>query len=117
MGKYEKIGIWAFYIGLIIALLVAIISPTSGYSRTFLAILAVLGIIVGILNVTYKEASTFLIAAIALLLSASSLIAIATLIPYLGDIIATFLQGIVIFIAPGAAIVSIRAFYDIAKRR
>lgn len=117
MGKYEKMGIWAFYIGLVIALLVAIISPSSGYSRTFLAILAVLGIIVGLLNVTHKEASNFLIAAVALLLSASSLIAIASLVPYLGEIIATFLQGIVIFIAPAAAIVSIRAFYEIAKKK
>jgi uncharacterized membrane protein len=117
MTRYEKIGIWSFYIGLIVVLLIAIISPATGYSTTLLAILAVLGILVGLLNIQDREVNTFLIAAIALMIGAGSLINFAAIIPYIGEITATFLRGLVVFIAPASAIVAIKAFLNVARER
>ena len=60
----EFVGKWAFLIGLIIAVIAGFM---TGYATTLALVLFVLGLIVGFLNVTEKESSKFLIAAIALL--------------------------------------------------
>lgn len=117
MVKSESVGIWAFYIGLVVTLIVAIISPSVTYDATLLGIVAILGIIVGLLNIEDKEIMTFLVASIALLLSAGSLVTLASFIPFIGEVTVNFLQGLVVFVAPGAAIVSIKAFYNVAKRK
>lgn len=119
MGQYEKIGVWAFYIGLIITLVIAIISPFAGtgFGTTFAAILVILGIIVGLLNIQDRETITYLVASITLLLVAASLGTFAALIPYIGRMISTFMQGLILFVGPGAAIVAIKTFYHVARFR
>jgi len=100
----QKAGSWAFVIGLI----VAVIMGFAGTGTTTLWVLAVLGLIVGLINVTHKESQLYLIATIAFLVSASSLTLImASLKP--------FLENVMVFVAPGAAIVALRALYNIAK--
>ena len=102
----QALGSWAFIIGLVLA----VIFGLTGTSPTVVWILAVLGLIVGLLNVTHKETHTFLVAAIAFLVSASSL---AIILSSLEDI----LKNIVVFVGPSAAIVALKALYDIAKSR
>ncbi|MDO8628239.1 MAG: hypothetical protein Q7R56_00610 [Nanoarchaeota archaeon] len=103
----EKIGSWAFIIGLIIAVAVGLFA-TAG--TTIIWVLAFLGLIVGLLNVTSGESQLFLVAAIAFMVSASGL---AIVMPFLRDV----LQNIVVFTAPAAAIVALRALYEISEKR
>lgn len=110
----EKIGVWSFYAGLIIAVLVALFSP-GGLTPVVAITLGALGIVVGVLNVVDKEISLFLLAAIAFMVGASSLNAILSAIPGAGLIIPTLMQAIVVFIAPGAAVVALKAIWDITK--
>ena len=103
----EKMGSWAFIIGLVLAVLIGLFTTTS---TTIIWVLSFLGVIVGILNVTGDEAHKFLVATIAFIISASSL---AIVLPFLSDA----LRNIVIFVSPAAAVVAFRAFYDISKTR
>ena len=105
--EFAKLGSWAFIIGLIIAVLFGLFG-TAG--STTMWVLAVLGLIVGLLNVTHGEAHMYLIASIAFLLSANSLTMILSSL-------SGMMKNIVTFVAPGAAIVALRALYDIAKAK
>ena len=63
------VGKWAFIIGLVIAVLAGLFfQPTWA-----IWVLAILGVIVGLINVTAEETRGFLLASIALTLSATAL--------------------------------------------
>lgn len=103
--ELEKIGSLAFIIGLVISIIFGLRGPAAGLT---MIILAVLGLIVGLLNVTHKESHIYLVAAIAFMISASSLTSITSSVGGITENIKTF-------VAPGAAIVALRALYDLAK--
>ena len=99
----------AFYIGLLIALIAAFVAPSSGLYVG----LAVLGVVIGLLNVTAKETGPFLFASIAFIVAAigmSSLI----LVP-----IPTELQrlaaNITVLVGSAAMLIALRAIYGMAK--
>lgn len=107
MMKKEKVGSWAFVLGLIIAVGIGLFGAAEGLS---LWILAFLGLVVGLLNVTHSESMLFLVASITFIVSASSL---ALIIPGIEDI----LTNVVLFVGPSAAVVALRALYDIGRSR
>ena len=67
--KIDIIGKWAFIIGLVIAVLAGLFFQPEWA----IWVLAILGVIVGLLNVTAEDTRGFLLAAIALTLSATAL--------------------------------------------
>lgn len=101
----KGLGWWAFAVGLVLAVI-------FGYSGNIglIWLLVLLGLVVGFLNVTEKEATTFLIAAIALI-SAGSAANLTVLWGPLGGI----LSSVVVFVAPAAVIVAIKAIYETAR--
>ena len=114
-GWMEKFGPWAFIVGLIIAMIASI-------SNTVVWFLGVLGLIVGLLNISDQEARMYLLASITFLISASALSATLTKlierIPVIGNylnFIDPLLANIVLFVAPGAGIVALKALYAISK--
>lgn len=108
-----KIGAWAFIVGLVIAILAGFMEPTVNV--TYALVLGVIGLIVGVLNVSDKEIQLFLIASLAFLLAASSMGSVLGTIPALGAYIPTMLSYIVVMVGPAAAIVGLKAIYEIAK--
>ena len=106
MGLKEQIGPWSFIAGLIIALVFAFL-PAAAW--TFW-VLGVIGIAVGLLNITDKEIQGFLIAAIAFVVSANSLVDILKV-----EFVGKFLVNVQSLMAPAAAIVAIIALYKMAK--
>jgi len=105
-----KIGHWAFLIGVLLSIVLGVIFP----GKTAIAsILVLLGILVGFLNITSTEVNSFLLAAVALIVSAKSF----ELIPLVGTTMNNVLQYIVIFVAPAAVIVSLIAVWKLAKER
>lgn len=100
----KSLGGWAFVIGLIIAIVIALTGNTANWA---LYLLVVLGLIVGLLNISDKEVNSFLIAAIAFMLTFGSLSAVfANWLP-----VARFLQLLVAFVAPAAAVVAFKALF------
>lgn len=112
----EKYGVWSFYAGLIVAVIAAVMSP-GGLGTLAVLVLGVLGIVVGLLNVVDKEVNTFLIAALALMLSTSSLRLILEAVPAVGAFVPAFLTAVNVFVAPGAAVVALKAIWDITRSK
>ncbi len=111
--SYAKYGSWAFIIGLVVSILAGFV--TTGLEGMYALILGVLGLIVGLLNVTDKEVQLFLVAAIALMASASSLANVVAFSATAQQVLQTILSYIVVFVSPAAAIVALKAVYDISK--
>lgn len=113
---YEKLGHWAFILGVLVAILGGLASgaldpTTAGY---VVLVLVVLGLVVGFLNISAKEVSDFLIAAIALTVLAVSAAGLTT-IPVVGNYFASMVQYIAAFVAPAALIVALKAIWNLAK--
>ncbi|OIO27637.1 hypothetical protein COX86_03370 [Candidatus Micrarchaeota archaeon CG_4_10_14_0_2_um_filter_60_11] len=109
----NSIGPWAFIIGIVIAILAGFMGMQT--SLIVLA-LAVLGLVVGFLNVSEKETMPFLVATIAFMMAASSLVVVFAAVGMAG-IETVIMQNIGTFVAPAAAVVAIKALYDITKDR
>jgi hypothetical protein len=112
---YEKIGGWAFILGVLIAVVAglasgALDSTTAGYVTLALVIL---GLIVGFLNVGDKEINDFLIAAIAVVLIGTANL---TAIPWIGNYLALMVLNVAAFVAPAALVIALKAVYNLASK-
>jgi hypothetical protein len=102
-----QLGKWAFIVGFVICVVagVVIAEPWMYW------VLAVLGLIVGFMNITAAETQGFLLASIALMLSATSIIAI----PFIGLAVTAILANVVVFISAAVLIVAVTSLFEIAK--
>ena len=121
MAKSEdmmaKVGSWAFIVGLVIAVLAGVVIKEQQWMGWLILVLGVLGLIVGFLNVTARESTPFLVAAIALVVSATSFNAVLALIPssQVVSIVQVVLGNIAVCVAPAAVLVALRAIYALAS--
>jgi len=104
----KSIGRWAFIIGLVLAVIIALLG--TGYEWP-VYILLVLGLIVGLLNISDKEVGPFLVAAIAFMLTFMALGEIADAIPWIGVYLGNFFVMVRAFIAPAAAVVAFKELF------
>lgn len=109
-----NIGPWTFIGGLAIAILAGFFFPNNAMAFWGLS---VLGLLVGLLNVTDREVSLFLLAAIAFISSANALAGVFATVPLLGYASGDIFNYLLAFAAPAAAIVALKALYDISKSR
>ncbi len=103
----QQIGKWAFIVGIVLAVVTAVVTDATWMYW----LLAVLGLVVGFLNVTAEETRGFLLAAIALVLSATSVQAI----PFVGGIVTEIMANVVAFIAPAVLVVALKSLFETAK--
>lgn len=113
----KKIGHYSFIAGIFLALIIALVPQLRGNSGAL--ILIVLGIIVGILNITLQETTEFLISALVLILaSIGAMTAInssgATLTVPL-SIAFSMLTYVIIFVAPASIIVAFKTMVKLAQ--
>jgi len=110
MKMKRSLGGWAFLIGILIAVLAGIF--VSELSASITGVLVVIGIIVGLFNVTGKESHSFLLATVALVI-VSSLggQVISSSIAILGNI----LRALLVLIVPATIVVAIREAFSVAK--
>ncbi len=106
------IGAWAFIIGLVLAIIAGFVTATIDSSIALG--LGVLGLIVGLLNVTDKEITLYLLASITFLVAAGSLSTVLS--AFVGQL-GLVLGYIQVFVGPGAAIVALKAIYEVSKSR
>ncbi|HLD10550.1 MAG TPA: hypothetical protein VJB89_00585 [Candidatus Nanoarchaeia archaeon] len=115
MKKFKnKIGIWSFIGGLVIAVIISLIGAANAPAWAFLLV-ALLGIIVGLLNITDEESRGYLIASIAFLMSFQTLASVISALAFNWLGISTFFELMSVFVAPGAAIVAVKALFAIAR--
>jgi len=129
-GIMGKVGSWAFILGIIIALIFGLweavqIEDGSSFFATdtggILAwILAILGIIVGIIaimgkgTITKGEVPGFLLAGIGLVVMYGVFKGIS-LKPWIGSLLHGISLSLAIFVAPAVGILAIKAIWDMGK--
>ncbi len=106
--KRQFIGKWAFIVGLVLAVLAGLFFQ-PGWA---LWVLAILGVIVGLLNIAAEETRGFLLASIALTLSATAL----NTLPVLGTALSLVLPFVVAFVAGGMIVVALKELFQTARK-
>ena len=101
------VGKCAFVVGLVIA-----VAGGLGFEQAWFGWgLAVLGLIVGFLNINDKESQTFLLAAIALIVAASAVGAI----PYIGEVATRIIANLVLFLGGAVLVVAVKSLFAVAR--
>lgn len=104
----SQVGRWVFVVGVVLAVVAGFIDLGIPH---FGLILTVVGLVVGLLNVSGKETGSFLIAAIALLMTASAL----GNIPQIGAQLVSVGSNLSAIAAPAALIVALKSLLSSAK--
>src|SRR3989344_337994 len=113
----QQIGGYAFIIGVVIAVIAGL--GAAGLLGASVAswvplLLVILGLVVGLLNVTDKETEKFLIEAAALMLTGTASVSL-TVIPTIGPYLADIVRYIAVFVAPAALIVALKSVWNLAR--
>ena len=115
----ERIGKYAFIIGVVIAVILGLAVPGLAAATPLLtSLLVILGLVVGFMNVHGKATRDFLLIA-TILVIVSSMGGTATVLGSV-QIIGRYLQGIfnsiMAFVVPAVIIVGLKAVYALAKK-
>ena len=116
---WSTYGIWAFLVGAIIAIVMAVGSAANqawAANAWLVFALVVLGLAVGLLNITKEETHGFLMAAVALLVAkTANLSAINTLVPFVGTFLEAVVSNAITLVAPAAVVVALQSVYKALK--
>lgn len=114
----EQFGHYAFFVGLLIAVLFGLIKNLiSGLviDQVVIVLLVLLGLIIGLLNITMKETTPFLVASIALMFA--GVVRYDQILPVFGFTVRAILSNIVLLVVPAAVFVALRAVWVLANKR
>jgi len=119
----KSIGAWAFLVGVIIVLILAIFSSSlsENVQGWAVAIILLVGLVVGFMNITRGESTKFILATVALVIVSSmganaigsSLMKLSFL--SLGEILGNVLTYLMILIVPALIIVALKSIFEVAK--
>jgi len=103
----DKLGKWAFIAGLVIA-----IGAGLGFSQPWFGwVLAILGLIVGFMNVSGSESFRFLVAAIALIVAANAIGGL----PYVGGYATSIIANLIAFLSAAVLVVALKSLFELTK--
>ena len=106
---HNLLGGWAFLIGVLLAL---VLSFVSSMDSRWNAVLLVIGLIIGFLNVKGSEVQPFMMSgAVLIIASWFGVDVIQTTIPFIGDM----LNKLLIVFVPAVIVVSIRNVFMISR--
>jgi hypothetical protein len=103
------IGAWAFLIGVVLAILIAFLG--GAINSTILWIFLVVGLVVGLMNVSEEETQSFMMSGIVLIIAVSLGQEAFSISPLLIRI----LDGFLLIFVPAVIIVAIKNVFGIAK--
>jgi len=114
-GRSALLGSWSFLIGVVLAVILGL-GLGGAYSTTLLWILFLLGVIVGLVNITHNETGSFLTSGTILVLvsflGASVIESVA--VPFVS--MANLLKGILTLFVPATIIVALKSVFVLARR-
>ena len=108
------IGSWSFLIGVILAVLLGL-GYTGPYQTTILWVVFLLGIVVGLLNISVREVTGFLTSGTVLVL-VSFLGVQVGVFDAVAPVIGNILRGILTLFVPATIIVALRAVFVFARK-
>lgn len=111
-ARENLIGAWAFLIGVILAVIIGLFSSYLGQATIAIqSILAVIGIVVGLLNISDKDITTFLWASLSLVVVGYMGQNALGIIAQIGGI----LNALLLMFVPATIIVALKAVFSIAR--
>jgi hypothetical protein len=112
----QRIGVWAFIVGVIVAVLLPIFTELTVWPTT---VLIVLGLVIGLLNIAAADTQAFLLAALALVIVSgfSSTSGLITQVAQIGPVLGRVFGGILLLVVPATIIVALRSIYTVAHKR
>ncbi len=102
------VGKWAFLIGVILAVVLGLFDPVMG---NWAIVLVVIGLIVGLLNVTDKEVAPFLMSGAVLIIASALGGSLMSDMPYVGAV----LDALLAVFVPATVIVAIKNVFSLAR--
>jgi uncharacterized membrane protein len=111
----DMIGKWAFVIGVILAIAVGLLGQMN---TAVIVILMLLGLVIGFLNVTGKEAAQFLVAGVSIIIAGS--LGTGAFVGVNNSVTATLVNifgAISVLVVPAVIIVAIREVFVLAKEK
>ncbi len=123
-SRENSVGAWAFLIGVVLAIIIGIssalipIPAMEEYSAQIYAILVILGIIIGFMNVSGKDTQSFMLAGAVLVVVSrfgmdsvtGSIIGIG-----IGDAVSSVFAALLGLFVPATIIVALKSVFSIAK--
>jgi hypothetical protein len=118
----KNAGEYAYLLGLVIAVLagIAVAANAIGSVAGWVSLLlVVLGVVVGLMNISEKESNAFLIASIALVVVGGARVftALDTVNTTLAVLLNTIVLNVAIFAAPAAIITAVKAVHVMASKK
>ncbi len=111
----NKIGSWAFLVGVILAVVFGL-GLTNGAAPWMVSLVFILGIVVGLLNVTAGEVHAFLTAGAVLVIVASlGSTSVAAVGGSAGTYLTGLLSGIQLLFVPATIVVAVKHVFVIAR--
>jgi hypothetical protein len=112
----QRIGGWAFIVGVIVAVVLPIF---TGLSVWLTSLLIVLGLVIGFLNIGAAETQTFLLAALALVIVSgfSSTSGLIAQVGQIGPLLGRIFTSILLLVVPATIVVALRSIYAVAHKR
>lgn len=117
------VGKLSFVFGVVLSLFFGVIIGTQDAKLTLgigivYGLIFILGLIVGIMNITVEEINEFLLACIAFLAAGGlNVFFISGALPVFGGIIQATFVSLSTFVAPAATIVAMKAMFELARKR
>ncbi|MAG78400.1 hypothetical protein CL616_03485 [archaeon] len=102
-----KLGAWAFLVGIILAVVFAF----AAYGAWLPWTLVIIGLVVGLLNITESEVQPFLMAGAILVVVAAFGADVLGTITYLGNI----LNNVLMLFVPATIIVALKSVFTLAR--
>jgi hypothetical protein len=104
---WDTVGKWAFIVGLVLAVIAGLLFEAAWV----VWVLVVLGVVVGLLNISGGEAQGFLIAAIAFTVASTAL----STIPLIGGLLDNIMSYISAFVSGAMVVVALKGLFESAK--
>ncbi len=114
VSKANLLGSWSFLVGLVLAVLLGL-GFTGPYQATMLWAVFLLGLVVGLLNITSDEVSAFLTSGTVLVLISFLGVQVGVF-DQVAPVIGNVLRGILTLFVPATIIVALRAVFVLARR-
>lgn len=108
MAKQNKVGSVAFLVSIVLAVILGLVGMANGM---WLSILVVLGLIVGLVNISGSEASSFLVSGAVLIVASVFGSNVIGAIPAVGNV----LDAVMAVFVPAIVIVAVKSVYTAAR--
>ncbi|MDP3732904.1 MAG: hypothetical protein Q8Q91_00025 [Candidatus Daviesbacteria bacterium] len=116
-GGRGMLGSWSFLVGLLLAVLLGV-GLTGPYAGQMTWAVFLLGIVIGLLNITSSEASAFLTSGTVLVLVSylgASVLGEAAGSGFGVDLLVSVLNSVLVLFVPATIVVAVRAVFGLAR--